>query len=322
MSQLHQKLFEDGFLQKPQADYLEKIESKQLFSVYFELRSLLYIGVLLLTTGIGFIIYLNMAQMAHLALIATMLLLEVVVIWYINKNAIPYSNTLQKPPTPYFDYVLLFGALLVLSIFSYVLIQYELLDSLLEWSSLISSLLFFYLAFRYDHRGILALAITAFAAFWGLSLSPVNWDSGELMNTFRLHNTSIAVGLTLAVTGYGLEWRNIKPHFAFTFKNFGFILFFLGITQGLFESVYWLVYAFASVVISAFVSITSWKNQDYLFFVYGVIFGYIAFTKVFIDIAESVMPWEFWLFYSTASMGGLIWMITSIISNKRKNQQL
>jgi len=318
MEQPHKTLFEQGILHQEQFEYLEKIKTKQLFSVHFELRSLLYIGVLLLTTGIGFIIYLNMGQVAHLALIAVMLLLESAVFWYIQKHALPYSNTEQKPPTPYFDYVLLFGALLVISIFTYVLIQYDLVESLLEWSSLFTAILFFYLAFRYDHRGVLALAITAFAAFWGLSVSPVSWTQNEFMEVTRLYNTGIIVGLALVGTGVVLEYKNIKKHFVFTFQNFGLILFFISILNALIEHNNWGFYAWGCIVISLFVSITSWRKQEYLFFVYGAIAGYIAFTRLLIWVAED-MPFELWMIYIMASMGGLIWMITSIISNKRKN---
>ena len=165
MKETHQTIFEQNILDKDQFEYLDKIKSKQLISVYFELRSLLYVGVLLLTTGIGFLIYLNMGQIGHLALISVMLVLESVVFWYIQKHALRYSNSEVKPPTPYFDYVLLFGALLIISIFTYVLIQYDLVEQFIEWSSLLSAILFFILAFRYDHRGVLAMAITAFVGF-------------------------------------------------------------------------------------------------------------------------------------------------------------
>lgn len=321
MIQPHKILFEQGILKPEQFEYLEKIQTKQLFSVHFELRTLLYIGVLLLTTGIGFIIYLNMGQVAHIALISTMILLEGAVIWYIRKHQIGYTNSEQNPPTPYFDYLLLFGALLVISIFTYILIQYELLESFLEWSSLISAIIFFYLAFRYDHRGVLSLAITAFAAFWGLSVSPIDWTRGEATEIFRLYNSGIFVGLLLTLISEVLTKKNIKKHFSFTFKNFGLILFYVGITNAISDSDYWEYYAFGSLLVSLYVSIAEWKNQEYLFFVYAAIGGYIAFTRVFFELAKN-MPFELWMIYSMASMGGLIWMIERIITNKRKNRQL
>lgn len=318
MEEAHKKLFDQDILQQDQFDYLERIQTKQLFSVYFELRSLLYIGVLLLTTGIGFIIYLNMSQIGHLALISVLLILETAVFLYIQKHALPYSNTEQKPPSPYFDYVLLFGALLVISILTYILIQYNLIESLLEWSSLFTSILFFFLAFRYDHRGVLALAITALSAFWGLSVSPIGWTQNEFMEVTRLYNTGIIVGISLVATGLILEYKNIKKHFAFTFKNFGLILFFLSILSALFDHHNWGYYAWGCIILSLFVSITSWRKQEYLFFVYGAIAGYISFTRILFDLGLD-FPFEVWLIYIIASMAGLIWMITSIITSKRKS---
>ena len=319
MKSAQQKLLEDEILTENQFDYLEKIDTNQIVSVYFELRSLLYIGVLLLTTGIGFIIYLNMGQVAHLALIAVMLIGEGFVFWYVQKHALAYSNTEQKSPTPYFDYVVLFGALLVISIFSYTLIQYDLLETFIEWSSLISSVIFFLLAFRYDHRGVLALAITAFAAFWGLSVSPVEWTHFDFIDMGALHNTGIGIGLLLFIIGTALKFKNIKVHFAFTFQNFGLILFFISITSALVEDYNWGFYAWGSVLISLLVSIASWKKQEYLFFVYSSIAGYIAFTRLLIEIADDV-PYQLWFFYIMVSMGGLVFMVERIISRKRKNR--
>ena len=319
MQEVHQELLERNIINQNQFSHLDQIKSKRLFSVYFELRTLLYIGVLLLTTGIGFIIYLNMGKIAHLALITVMLALETIVFLYIQKHASPYTNERLKPPTPYFDYVLLFGALLVISILTYVLLQYNLVESLLEWSSLISAIIFFYLAFRYDHRGVLSLAITAFAAFWGLSVSPIDWTTNEFMSVLKLYNTGIIVGLGFVFISEVLERKNAKKHFSFTFKNFGLILFYISAINALFESDYWGIYSFSIMIVSVWVSITAWRKQEYLFFIYGSIAGYIAFTRLLVEIVPSNSPFEFWMMYSMASMGGLIWMITSIISNKRKN---
>ncbi len=319
MKSTHQKLHEDGILTKNQFDYLEKIDAHQIVSVYFELRSLLYIGVLLLTTGIGLIIYMNMGQIAHLALISVMIILEGFVFWYIHKHALPYANIEQKSPTPYFDYALLFGALLVISIFSYILIQYDLLESFIEWSSLISAIIFFFLAFRYDHRGVLALGITAFSAFWGLSVSPVEWTQFDFIDMGALHHTGIGIGLLLFLTGTALKFKNIKTHFAFTFQNFGLILFFISITSALFEGYNWGFYAWGSVLISLLVTIASWKKQEYLFFVYSAIAGYIAFTRLLVEIADDA-PFQLWFLYIMVSMGGLVFMVERIISRKRKNR--
>lgn len=321
MKSTHQKIFEDGILNQNQFDYLEKIDSNQIVSLYFELRSLLYIGVLLLTTGIGFIVYLNLGGIGHLALISVMIILEGVVFWYIHKHALPYSNSEQKSPTPYFDYVVLFGALLIISIFTYILIQYDLLELFLEWSSLISAIIFFYLAFRYDHRGVLALGITAFSAFWGLNLSMVDWASFEFHEMGQLYHTGIGVGLLLFLTGMGLKLKNIKIHFVFTFQNFGLILFFISITNALFDGYNWGFYAWASMLASLIISIASWKKQEYLFFVYSAIAGYIAFTRLLIEIANN-MPFELWFLYIMVSMAGLILMIERIINRKRKNRQV
>jgi hypothetical protein len=166
------------------------------------------------------------------------------------------------------------------------------------------------------------LAITAFTAFWGLSVSPIDWTSNEFMSVLQLYNTGIVLGLTLVATSEVIDDKNIKTHFAFTFKNFGLILFYLSALNAIFEPDNWGLYAVGIIIVSLWVSLDSWKKQEYLFFIYGAISGYLAFTRLLIELISDNAPFELWMIYIMASMGGLIWMITSIISNKRKNRQL
>ncbi|UTW67454.1 hypothetical protein KFE94_04905 [bacterium SCSIO 12643] len=321
MDSPHKELYEKHILSSEQFEYLDKIKSGRLISLYVELRTLLYLGVLLLSTGIGLMIYIHMENWGHLVLILGLTVLEIACIYYISQHIPPYSNEVQKPPTPYFDYILLLAALVFVSISSYVLIQYDLIEPLIKWSSLLTSFLFFYVAFRFDHRGILSLAITAFAAFWGLQVSFTQWYHSDFVNLLSLYNTGIWVGALFALTGYGLYYKNIKPHFSFTFKSFGLLLFFGSIVSASFTSDYWVFYALVALISGISVAVNSWKRQEYLFFIMGILCGYITGTRLLFEILED-LPFELWLMYFMASTGGIVFMIERIIRNMKKNRQL
>jgi hypothetical protein len=321
MDSPHKKLHKDHILTPEQFEYLDKIKSKKLVSLHFELRSLLYIGVLLLSTGIGLLIYINMGNWSHLALIVGLLLLESACIYYISIHILPFSNQSQKPPTPYFDYVTLLGALVFISIFTYILIQYDLIEEMIQWSSLITAILFSYLAFRLDHRGVLSLAITAFAAFWGLQVSFVQWTQSDFTSFHNIYLTGIGIGLFLTSISYGLGIKKIKPHFIFTFKSFGLLFYFTSIISASFDNNYWVGYALLGIISGGFISIDSWKKQEYLFFVMAIITSYILFTRLLFEVSSD-FPFQLWMIYFMASMGGLVFMITRIIKDKKKNNQL
>jgi hypothetical protein len=74
------------------------------------------------------------------------------------------------PPSSYFDYIVLLGCLLLISVQGYLQFQFNVLAENLGASTLLTAVIFFLAAYRFDHAGVLSLAITAFASFWSISI--------------------------------------------------------------------------------------------------------------------------------------------------------
>ncbi|MFN7791973.1 MAG: DUF2157 domain-containing protein, partial [Cyclobacteriaceae bacterium] len=181
------ELFEKGFIREDQFSKIDVITSGKVVSVFYELQTLLYLGVLLFTTGVGILIYMNIGSLGHLISIFALILLSIGCFYYAFKKGVPYSNDSVKPVTPYFDYVVLLGALVFVSVAGYLQFQFGILNENLELVTLITSVFFFYIAYRFDHLGVLSLAITALASFWSVSISPQKWYSGTFFETANLH---------------------------------------------------------------------------------------------------------------------------------------
>ena len=139
-----------------QFNKIEPIVSAKIFSVFYELRTLLYLGVMLFMAGAGILIYKNIGELGHIAAIISLAIVMIICFWYVYKNRQPYSHDAVKQLTPFFDYVLLLGSLLFVTIQGYLQFQYAILDNNLSTSTIVTALLFFYLAYRYDHAGILS----------------------------------------------------------------------------------------------------------------------------------------------------------------------
>ena len=78
-----------NLITEAQHQALEPIVTRQVVSVFYELRTLLYLGILLFTTGAGLLIYENIGEMGHLLSIAGLFVLTIVCFIYAFKQAPP-----------------------------------------------------------------------------------------------------------------------------------------------------------------------------------------------------------------------------------------
>jgi hypothetical protein len=308
-SRIVKELFDKGFIKEDQYNKIEPILSGRIISVFYELRTLLYLGVMLLATGLGILIYENIGELGHLASIIALCVIAGACFWYVLQKALPYSNFKISSPTPYFDYILLLGCLLVVVIQGYLQFQYEILDNALGLSTLLTAIFFFTIAYRYDHLGILSLAITALASFWSISISPQKWYSSDFFSSSsNLHNTAIIFSVCLASISILLDKRKIKEHFTFTYINFCSLIFFVGTIAGMFIEDWYGIYLFLLYVgcVMAFF-FARWKGS-FLFLLYAFVAAYIGTTFFLADTIFYSEP-MLWFYYSILSCGGFIYFI-------------
>lgn len=66
---LFNKLHTEGVISNASLEKIEAASGKQLFSLHWELKTILYLGVLLLSSGIGILIYKNIDGIGHTAIL-------------------------------------------------------------------------------------------------------------------------------------------------------------------------------------------------------------------------------------------------------------
>jgi hypothetical protein len=301
-------VFQKGQITKDQYETIDRITAGKIVSVYFELRTLLYLGVLLFTTGVGILVYKNIGELGHLVIIGLLILITAACFYYIFTRGPGYSNGVVQGPTPYFDYVVLLGSLLFISVQGYLQFQFDILTENLAYSTLITAVLFFFIAYRFDHLGTLSLAITALASFFSISISSQKWYSGEFFSGSHVYTTAIVFGIALAIGALFLDWKKIKPHFTFTYLNFATLIFFGGAIAAMFmnES----RFGFFVLLIyggCAFAYFMARQRKSFMLLLYAFVAGYVATTYL---LAETVLddP-ELWFSYSILSCGGFIYFI-------------
>jgi len=310
IKKLPEELFTKALITQYQFAKIEPIVSGKIISVFYELRTLLYLGVMLFTAGAGILIYKNIGDLGHLVAILSLTAVMVVCFWYVYNKGPAYSNETVKGPTPFFDYVLLLASLLFVSIQGYLQFQYALLDDNLGTSTLVTATLFFYLAYRYDHVGILSLGITSFVSFWGISVSPVKWYSGSFFTDSNLHVIAIALAVVISAGAIVLHRRGIKTHFTFTYLNFSLLMFFFAAIAGLFidESIYgiYLLLIYGGCALSYYAARMS---QSFLFLLYAFLAAYVA-TTFFLAVTIQIFNEAYlWFWYSIFSCAGFVYFI-------------
>ena len=300
-------LREKDLITEHQYNTIEPIVARKVLSVFYELRILLYLGVMLFTTGVGILIYQNIGDMGHILAVVSLFILTGVCFWYAFRYAPAYSNGKTKPPTPYFDYVILLGSLLFISALTYLQLQYALFDDGLGATTLVTAAFFFFAAYRFDHLGVLSLAITALASFWGISVSPQKWYSGDFFSEGELYTIALVFGAVLATAAVVLDRRGVKQHFTFTYMNFSALIFLTGALTGVFVNPDYyglyllLLYAGCGVIIYS-----AHRRKSFLFLLYAFVYAYIGTTYMLADVIDNVI---LWLFYFLASCGGFIYFI-------------
>lgn len=211
---LHQK----NAISQENYDLLVNKISTQKFSLNWELRTLLYIGVTLFTSGLGIIIYKNIGELGHIALIILLFGTCFLTYGYIFKNAQPFSKLQVNHSNPFYDYAVLLASLLLISAIGYLQFKYALLGNFASYSALIISLILFATAFKFDHKGVLTLAITFHASFFGLVVTPMNFfDNFSDDNSQIILHTALGVGLLFYAYTFIIKHTAIKVHFSIFF---------------------------------------------------------------------------------------------------------
>lgn len=305
----HHKLIEKGLIDEKQFSYLNSIAEKEKFSVYYELRTLLYLGVLLLTTGVALLIYTNLGEFGHYIALLSIAVICILSFRYVIEKEIPFSNQKLESPTPYYDYALLIGALLFISFQGYLQFMYDIFEGYWSYNTLINSIILFLLAYRFDHIGLLSMAISSLASFIGITVTPQDWINYDLFEFKEIYQIGIGFSIILAAVGISLDYKDIKKHFTFTYVNFASLIFFFCVFTGLFEhrSLRILYFFLLALGIGGAIIYANWK-KSFIFLIYAFLSGYVGITYLFILMIDfdSIAIIYFWALYTIGSCIGFM----------------
>lgn len=307
---LLEKLTEKNIISAEQASQIKVSDSNQAFSIHWELRLLLYLGIMFLSTGLGVLIYKNIDTIGHNVLIGLIALVCLACFYYAFRHRKPFSWAELEESTNLDDFALLGGCLTFLTLEGYLQYQYNFFGTRYGLAAFLPAILFFFCAYYFDHRGVLSMAITALASWIGISITPLRLLKNNDFNSQDMVVTAISLGVFLIIVGWVSIQKEFKKHFSFTYFIFGGNLTFIAALSGLFAFDLKYIYGIIIAVLS-YLSITYGRTKhSYLFLLMGVIYGYIAFTYIALKILPNDLdPFLYMLYFMLSAAGVVLFLI-------------
>ncbi|MCO4292180.1 DUF2157 domain-containing protein [Solitalea sp. MAHUQ-68] len=280
---IYEKLYQEGFLSNDSYTKIKSKESNPLFSVHWELKTLLYLGVMLLSTGLGVLIYKNIDTIGHQVILALIAAISFGCFAYCLKKKHPFSFDKVSSPNSFFDYILLLGCLSFLTFVGYLQFQYEVFGTRYGMATFIPMLVLFFVAYYFDHLGILSLAITNLGLWMGIAVTPTQILANNDFNSDQIIYSGLLLGIILLLAAFLSERYNIKKHFKFTYQNFGLNLTFIALLAGYYSfgssTLLWIV---ALAAIALFYYKEAIREHSFYFLLVITLYGYIAISSVII----------------------------------------
>lgn len=266
-----------------QAAFFDRVARRGLVSVRFEIRTLLYVGVLLLTSGVGVLVARHQEDIGPLAIATGIALAAAGSLIWVTRRAAPFAWGEVPSPHVAFDYVLLLGLLLVAADLAYAEVQFTVLGPRWAYHLLIVGVLYLLAAYRWDSRTALGLALTTLAAWRGVSLSLVPALIGPGVAA-DLRASAIALG-ALYVGAAVLSVRLArKPHFEEVFAGTGLLLLLGGLLSGVLDDhPRWSGWLVATLLVAGTVMAAAFRLRRALYFAAGLVATYIALVRLLFE---------------------------------------
>jgi len=268
---------EQGILSPDQHALLAALSRGKPFSLYLELNLLLYAGILAFVAGLGWTVTTFSQQLGDVLILTALSAILAVCFWYTFSRAPAWSSAEVPSASLLFDYVLYLGSLVWSVELAYLETRFHLLSGQWDLYLLATAALYFLLAYRFDTRFVLSLALSSLAAWFGLTIGhiPSHQDA-----TYRQY--AIVYSLFIAAAGAITHRRALKPHFFGTYLNIAANVLFWALLSGVFirqDSVLWLVALLAACAASL-----AWglSRRQFAFVAYAAVYGYIGVSSILI----------------------------------------
>jgi hypothetical protein len=293
---------ERGVISPEQCTFLAGVSRGEPLSVFLELNILLYAGILAFIGGLGWTASTWSQQLGDVVVLTVLSILLIACFWYCFSRAPAWSPAETPSPSLVFDYVLYAGSLIWSVELAYIESRFHLLSAQRDLYLLATAGLFFFLAYRFDNRFVLSLALSSLAGWFGLTIS--HWPSHR---DAAYRQSAMLYGLIVGSAGAALQRRGLKPHFLGTYLNIAANVIFWALLSGVFNQegyVVWLVCLLAACGASLAWGLT---RRQFSFVAYAALYGYVGVSAVLLrDVNGSAVVLSYFVVTGVAMLVLLI----------------
>lgn len=286
-----------GTITPEQHQTLGALVRRERLSIFVELNALLYLGVLSFVAGLAWTANTYSAQWGDAAILVPATAVVVGCLYYCFSRGASFSRHETPSQGLVFDYVLYLGCLVFGVELGYVEYRFNLLQGQWDYYLLLSAILYFGLAYRFDNRFVLSLGIATLGGWFGVRLSHSTFVGSSL----RL--PALAYGIIVGLVGTALQARDIKRHFFETYLHVAANVVLATLTSGVLDSAALSLW-FAGLVLASAAAIAGGvRARRFAFVVYGAIYGYVGVSR---ELLREVRGETAMLYYFVISAGLVI----------------
>jgi len=273
---------EQGKISPEQCAHLAGLSCGEPFSLFLELNVLLYAGVLAFVAGLGWTVSTWSHQLGDVLVLTVLSGILAASFWYCFSRAPGWSPTETPAPnpivsSPILDYVLYLGSLVWSLELAYIENRFHVLSGQWDLYLLATAGLFFFLAYRFDNRFVLSLALSSLAGWFGLTIS--HWSAHQDA-VYRQY--ALLYCLLVGVGGALLQRSGLKPHFFGTYLNIVANVLFWAVLSGVFIPQGYGLW-FLALLIACGASL-AWglTRRQFVFVAYAAVYGYVGVSSLFL----------------------------------------
>jgi hypothetical protein len=258
---------EQGTISPEQHILLTGLSRDEPCSLFLPLNILLYAGVLALVGGLGWTVQAYAAQLGGVLVLTALTAILAGALWYCFTHA----------PNLLLDYVLYLGCLTWSVELAYIETRFHLFSG--QWDNylLATACFFFALAYRFDNRFVLSLALSTLAGWFGITISRL---PGSQESSYRQY--AILYGLLVAVAGIALRRLAIKPHFFGTWLNVAANVLLAAVLSGVFEREGCLLWFLLLLAGCGAALAYGLAHRQFVFIAYAALYGYVGISSILI----------------------------------------
>jgi hypothetical protein len=272
-----ERLASKGFVTTEQHNEIKQYRQLGIFSLNSELLFFVYVSVLLFTSGVGIFVYKNIDSIGHLAILSANFVLMLLCFYFSFKKAKGFSKEEVLFDNPMYDYLVLTGSILACIFIGYVQYQFAVFGKDYGLVSLFSAFLCFGVAYYFDNKSVLSIAITALATFIGITITPQTLLQNEVYSNPQLSYYGLALGAVLILIMEYTIREKFKKHFHIVYATFALNLIGICCIAGLLER-YWYLFIFIMVLAFYYFYKVSHQILSTFLLVLTLLYGYVGFN--------------------------------------------